>query len=162
MGYLAGTIDNEIEINQTYRGDIMALVKWSPSLSVKIDEMDKQHQGLLDIMNRLHESTSTGHGNEGLQAIIGELVEYTHKHFSAEEQLMQRFRFPLLSGHKAEHAKFTEEVLAFQRRMQGGQTVSAYEVLQFVRQWLLTHIQESDAKYGKFINQILEKIAIKT
>ena len=123
--------------------------------------MDKQHQGLLEIMNRLHESISVGKGKEGSAAIVGELIDYAHKHFSAEEQLMQKFRFPQLGGHKAEHAKFADEVLAFERRLQGGQTVSAYEVLQFVRQWLLTHIQESDAKYGIFINKVLEKIAIK-
>jgi len=137
----------------------MALIKWSPSLSVKIDEMDTQHQSLIEIMNRLHESISAGKGKEGPIVVIGELVDYARKHFSAEEQLMQKFRFPQLGDHKTEHAKFTEEVLAFRRRLQGGQTVSAYEVLQFLRQWLLTHIQESDAKYGKFINQILLKIA---
>lgn len=139
----------------------MAIVKWSPSLSVNIEEMDKQHQGLLEIMNRLHDSISAGKGNEGPIAVIGELNEYAHKHFAAEEQLMQRFRFPQLGVHKIEHVKFAEDVLAFRRRLQGGQTVSAYEVLQFLRRWLLTHIQELDAEYGRFINQILEKIAIK-
>jgi hemerythrin len=140
----------------------MALVKWSPSLSVNIDEMDQQHQSLLELMNRLHESISAGKGKGSSTAIVGEMVDYACKHFLAEEQLMQRFRFPQLSDHKAEHAKFTNEVLAFQRRLQGGQAVSAYEVLQFLRQWLIIHIQESDAKYGRFINQILKKIAIES
>jgi len=159
MGCRARAIGNEI--NKTHDGEYMALIKWSPSLSVKIDEMDKQHQSLLEIMNRLHESISAGKGNEDPIAVISELNEYAHKHFSAEEQLMRRFRFPQLRAHKVEHVKFAENVLAFQRRLHEGQTVSAYEVLQFVRQWLLTHIQESDAKYGKFINQILQKLAVK-
>jgi hemerythrin len=154
-------IGDEVESNQAYCGGIMVLIKWSPSLSVRIDEMDKQHQTLLEIMNRLHESISAGNWKESSTTIIGEMVDYTRRHFSAEEQLMEKFRFPQLSGHKTEHAKFTEEVLTFQRRLQSGQTVSAYEILSFLRQWLLTHIQESDTKYGKFINQILEKIAIK-
>jgi hemerythrin-like metal-binding protein len=139
----------------------MVLVKWSPSLSVKIDEMDKQHQVLLGMMNRLHESISTGNWKESSTAIIGEMVDYARKHFSAEEQLMGTFRFPQLGSHKAEHVKFTKDVLAFQRRFRGGQAVSAYEILHFLRQWLLAHIQKSDAEYGKFINQILQKIEAK-
>jgi hemerythrin len=140
----------------------MAIIKWTPSLSVNIEEMDKQHQGLFEIMNRLHGVISTGKGNESQKTVVDELIDYTHKHFSAEEKLMQRFRFPQLARHKAEHVKFTEEVIEFRRRIQGGETVSAYAVLEFLRQWLLTHIQESDIRYGKFINQFLQKIAIKT
>jgi hypothetical protein len=72
-----GTIGNAINTNQPYGGEIMALIRWSPSLSVKIDEMDKQHQSLLEIMNRLHESILAGKGNEGPSAVIGE-IDHAH------------------------------------------------------------------------------------
>lgn len=137
----------------------MALIKWSTSLSVNVGEMDGQHQKLIEIINHLHDSISSGKGNEGPKLQIDELVDYTRKHFAAEEQLMQKYRYPLLTVHKAEHTKFTNEVDELRKRIVSGQPVSAYEMLQLLRSWLVAHIQGSDARYGKHISQMLKKLS---
>jgi hemerythrin len=139
----------------------MPLVKWSPAYSVNIEEMDKQHQELLGVMNRLYEAIAAGYGSQEPSAAVDQLLKYAQEHFSAEERLMQRFRFPQLGGHKSEHRKFTEQASDLQRRLKAGQSVSAYEVLQFLRQWLVNHIQVTDAKYGKFINALQQRVSAK-
>lgn len=135
----------------------MPLIKWLPAHSVGIEEMDKQHQELINLINQLHAAMTTGQGSDAVGDTLSRIIDYTKTHFASEEALMQSFRFPQIASHKSEHQKLTEQVLDLERRFQLGQPLSAHEVLQFLREWLPEHIQGSDRKYGNYINAIARK-----
>jgi hemerythrin-like metal-binding protein len=57
----------------------MGLFSWTPKMSVGIAEIDKEHQGLFDIMNKLHEAMLSGRGKDALRPVLIELGHYTNR-----------------------------------------------------------------------------------
>ena len=51
-------------------------VEWSNELSVGIEEIDAQHQILVDLLNEVHEAIQRRQGVEVTQDIIRRLDEY--------------------------------------------------------------------------------------
>ena len=66
---------------------------------------------------------------------------------------MAAVNYPELEEHKAEHAKLKEEALNFQSRITESFPDGARELYHFLRNWLLNHIQDSDKKYGPYLNE---------
>ena len=60
------------------------LIVWSNSYSVKVNQMDQEHQWLIYIINNLYAAMRAGRSNEAIGNILDELVTYTKTHFSHE------------------------------------------------------------------------------
>ena len=131
----------------------MALIKWNESYSVQIAEMDKQHQHLFELINELHGAMGQGRGNEALPAIFDSLVKYTQTHFAAEEALMLKYSYPGLAAQQKQHADLIKQVVELQKQFNARDFSSSMKTRDFLKQWLVAHIQESDKKYGAFLNQ---------
>jgi hemerythrin len=130
----------------------MALITWSDKLSVKVTQLDEQHKKLIEILNRLHDAMKVGKGKEILEEVLSSLIIYTQKHFAAEEELMKVNSYPGYAVHKQEHNQLVTQVLDVQKQMQTG-VVLSQQVMNFLKNWLETHIQGTDKKYGPFLNQ---------
>ena len=68
----------------------MALIQWSSSLSVKVKQIDDEHQKLIKLINDLNDAMRVGKGKEALGKIINELVNYAAVHFNTEERYFDR------------------------------------------------------------------------
>jgi len=66
---------------------------WSTALAVGHPEIDRQHQVLIEIANRLNGAMRSGAGRAACGAILDELVNYTLTHFSFEEKLMEKHEY---------------------------------------------------------------------
>jgi hemerythrin len=128
----------------------MALMTWTPGLSVGVPPMDAQHQRLIALVNKLHEAMSKGVGKQMLGTVLDELVAYTRQHFSAEELLMTRHGYPDVAAHVAEHRKLVATVQKLQSDLTSG-TLLTIEVMEFLKQWLSGHILGVDSKYGPYL-----------
>ncbi len=125
----------------------MPLISWSDNYSVEVNSIDKQHQMLFDMLNNLHDAMKTGKGSKLAPTILKNLVEYTREHFAVEESLMFRAHYPDFARHKAEHDKLTAEVVRMVRDFENGKVPLSMNLLDFLRNWLQTHIVGSDKKY---------------
>lgn len=130
----------------------MALMTWSPALSVKIKQCDDQHIKLVNMVNELHDAMKEGKGKEVLGKILNGLIAYTATHFADEEKLMAQHNFPELSQHKAIHETLVKQVLELQTKFKSGQAILTYDVMNFLKDWLVKHIQGDDKKYGLYLN----------
>jgi hemerythrin len=129
----------------------MPIVSWSDNLSVKIKEVDDQHRQLLDQINTLHDAMKQRKGSEAVGSIITRLVEYTQRHFMAEEQLFIKYGYLETTKHTREHNAFVEKVAGFQNDLKAGRITLSMDVLNFLKEWLVTHIQTTDKKYAPFL-----------
>jgi len=120
------------------------LLAWSSSLEVGHGEIDHQHRRLVDLVNRLNEAMSLGHGREVTGTILQELVEYTVNHFAFEESLMRDHAYPGREHHLQEHRKLVESVSEFKRQFESGQGSISVELMAFLRDWLVNHILKVD------------------
>jgi len=128
------------------------LFPWSSTYSVNIGVVDSQHKVLVDLINELHQAMITRTGKEHLGKILSNLVKYTQGHFKAEEGILQLNQYPDFINHKAEHDRFTQTILDFQRKFQKSEIGLTIGVMDFLKDWLIKHIMGVDKKYAPFLN----------
>lgn len=130
----------------------MAIMTWNSTLSVNVKQFDDQHMKLVNMVNELHDAMKIGKGNEALGHILNGLINYTASHFADEEKIMSLHAFPGLAVHKAEHEKLVKQVLDLQQKFKSGHSILSNEVMTFLKNWLVNHIQGEDKKYGAHLN----------
>jgi len=129
----------------------MALLTWKDEYSVGIVKIDLQHKALVDMINKLHEAMSKGHGNQVLGEILNSLIAYTRSHFSTEEELFARFGYPAANEHKAEHDLLVAKAQEWKRQFDSGNQMLSIQIANVLRNWLVNHIEESDRRYAPFL-----------
>jgi len=131
----------------------MALINWNDNFSVKVKEIDRQHQNLIRMINDLDDAMRQAKGKDILKKILGEMVDYTASHFAAEEKYFARFGYPEAENHIKEHKVFIEKVASFQKKFETTRIGLTTDVINFLSDWLRKHIQGTDKKYGPFLNE---------
>lgn len=126
----------------------MPLIKWSDKLSVSMPDIDRQHQKLVDMMNRLNDAMLQGKGNDVLGAILKEMIAYAHTHFAYEERLMQQASFPGLADHRTIHQLFLAKAQDLKTDFESGKIGMSAKTMNFLSQWLTDHIMGEDKKYA--------------
>jgi hemerythrin len=131
----------------------MSGIQWTEDYSVQIARFDQEHQMLFKMVNDLNEASRAGHGTDIVADILDRLIAYTAKHFAGEEEMMQKNGFPGLAEHRREHQALVKQVLQFQKDLGKGKLLVAVSVMTFLTSWLTDHIQNTDKKYGVFLNK---------
>lgn len=131
----------------------MLIFEWNPLLhSVKVELFDNQHRKIIDLLNVFHQHLIEGKGKKIINAIIDELEQYAMEHFTAEESLMQKHQFPLFDEHKKEHAYFKSKLVDFRIHLYDTNSEVTINTYVFLKNWLITHILNTDKKYSGFLN----------
>jgi hemerythrin len=131
----------------------MDLLPWKEDYSVGIEEVDSQHKKLVEYINQLFEAMSVGKGFEALSEILNGLTEYTVKHFFTEEKHMVVYVYPDYKKHKEEHKKLVDEVAHLKKEFEAGNKKLTVEVVNFLKEWLINHINGSDKVLGEYLAQ---------
>ena len=108
----------------------MTFWPWSKELEVGIGEIDEQHKWLVDLTNRLHDALEADADLEKTSEILESLMDYTMNHFIVEEDLFLRLGYPETDAHKAEHNKFTGQIMSLIERHENGDSAGE-ETLEF-------------------------------
>jgi len=130
----------------------MAIFEWKNDYSVGIAKIDEQHMELVVFLNELYDSMKAGKGKDTLNAVLKNLMEYTKTHFATEESLMKLYMYPDYEVHKQKHEKMTQHVLELKKHFDSGQISSPIQITNFLKDWLVKHIQVTDKSYGPFLN----------
>jgi hemerythrin len=131
----------------------MSLITWNKDYSVNVMEVDRQHQTLIQMINDLADAMGAGKGKEAVGKTIDSLLNYTKTHFSWEEQRFDQFGYPEAEDHKKLHAAFVDRINKFKDKYQNGKLTLSIDLMDFLSDWLRSHIQTIDKKYGPFFNQ---------
>jgi hemerythrin-like metal-binding protein len=129
------------------------LFPWTKALETGHAAIDREHQQLLSYLNELAAAMSAGKGRAMLGDLLDKLVAYTQEHFAHEELLMAARKYPESATHKSQHVELTKTVLDFARKFKGGQPVNAPEVMNFLKDWLRSHIGGSDRRLGQWLQK---------
>lgn len=129
------------------------MFEWSDRYSVGIPSIDAQHQALFGMAAELHNAMASGRGKAAAGKILDRLVQYTVSHFAHEERLMRLHDYPALTAHKAQHDALTKQVQQFQSEVKLGRATVTVQLLQFLKSWLVHHIEGSDREYAPFLKE---------
>jgi hemerythrin len=131
----------------------MPLMNWTEKLSVGVAVIDDDHKKLVGMVNELYDAMQSGHGKDSLGRILDGLVQYTKFHFAREEKFFAQTSYPAAVPHKQEHDALTRQVLDVQQKYASGASATlSLDVLHFLKDWLIKHIQGSDQKYRPHLN----------
>jgi hemerythrin len=129
----------------------MALITWSDALSVNIKKIDDQHKCLVELVNKLHDAMKAGKGNAVIGPILEDLLNYVSFHFTTEETYFKKFSYPEYAQHKKQHDDLTQKTKALNASYREGKLTITLEVMNFLKDWLSTHILGSDKKYSAYL-----------
>lgn len=124
----------------------MAFMPWSDKLKVGIAEIDLQHSWLVEQTNALHDALSEQAQPHILGNMLERLVDYTMNHFIVEEDLFNRLGYPETEAHKAEHDRFSAQVINLLEQHEQGELVGQ-QALELLKNWLTHHILKVDKAY---------------
>ncbi len=128
----------------------MSYVEWTDRLSIRVPEMDKQHQQLVAMLNEYHDSIQAGKGQETLGTIMNRLIDYTKTHLNSEERFLESIDYAFINSHKTEHRRLTEQVMQIKAQFDAGDLSAGPRLLTLLHEWLVNHIQRVDRMYGDY------------
>jgi len=133
----------------------MSTIEWNQeALGVGVELIDNQHKMLIHLINKLSSAVNNHANHDTLELIFSQLQDYTSYHFETEENYFFRLDDADTALHILQHNKFIEQLATFKQNHQDLSQVSA-QLLDFLSDWLINHIQIEDKK---FVNNHLASI----
>lgn len=127
----------------------MKYLVWTADLDTGIEPIDKQHRGIVDLINELNEANET-HNVDVIKNVLNKLIDYTASHFSYEEDLLIKANYPYVKAHKRLHEIFIKRIEDFKQRESVGENVTP-ELLALLKAWLTNHINSEDKDYVEIV-----------
>lgn len=126
----------------------MSIIKWRDSYNTGVEQFDREHHKLVELIGVMFEVVRDKSGKEMVQQAYQDILSYTEYHFANEEQAMEAANYPDFEEHLAAHAKLKNEVQKFQASIENNFLEGSAEFYHFLRNWLIDHILNCDQKYG--------------
>lgn len=120
-----------------------------------IDMIDEEHEQLFAYADEIYELLHNDFipdKYDQISNVIELLADYTKKHFADEEEYMESISYKKLFTQKIQHKYFIEKLELLHvsnQEEEKDQDEVIGEMLEFLVDWLLTHILELDTQIGK-------------
>ena len=131
----------------------MKELKWDNTLSVQVEEIDADHQRLVDLFNLLNRTLEEKAAPDYIEAVLAELIACTDWHFKHEERLMLQYRYPDYQKHRQEHEELLASIRDLQAQRQG--RLLSDDDIEFLEHWLTGHILGLDMDLGAWLNSVM-------
>ena len=123
-------------------------LEWGDDLRTGLDVVDRQHERLIEIFNRLADGSPT---EAGVVDALHDLTQYTSYHFRTEAGLMRRWNID--AAHRSGHLRAHQSFIDFLRQARALAKIDPVDVADhvqsFLAQWLLHHILGVDAALAR-------------
>lgn len=126
--------------------------KWTSDLATGNAIIDGEHKKLIQAADDLVEACSQGKGRQVVNDAVEFLVSYTRTHFSHEEELQQKYKFPAYPVHRTWHQGYVKEMEDVSKKLKAeGPTIAIVAEVNTRVGELITHIKTMDLKLAQFI-----------
>jgi hemerythrin-like metal-binding protein len=153
--YLARAIDAEKTGGTVSTYSPQEQIAWLKEYSIRISEIDNQHQEMLEMLALLAEQVQSGDALAvGVEATLDALALHVAEHFSAEENLMWRYDYPFMADHVNQHAAFMKAFEALRKEILEQRRDPLYLLFRIQIQlvdWQIAHSTKSDYHLGHFL-----------
>ena len=126
-------------------------VDWKDEYSVGIESIDQQHKNLINLINMLQTTVDYSTGEAFERECLAAVVDYTKTHFVYEEGLMSKYGYPDFEAHKAQHQKMIDKINDLLAAYEEHPESAMKNALDFLKQWLIRHINGTDKLYSEFL-----------
>lgn len=123
--------------------------EWKKEYNTGIKTIDDQHKTLLNLMCDLLQKIKEQNSDTRIGEIIKKLIDYTNLHFTTEEKYFDDFNYPDKEDHIEEHSIFINKINDLKNRHDNNELEVLFDLVDFLEDWFLSHVLNSDKKYVK-------------
>ncbi len=144
------------EIGIKFANQDETFVAWSDNLLTGIDVVDNEHKYLIRLINNLYSNIEHALGIETIIATLRELREYTFIHFRDEEKILKKYKYNDIKHHIRLHRFFEKRLEIFENEIMEMPFLIGFEILDFLKDWLVKHILLVDTKIKENLEGLQE------
>jgi len=129
----------------------MTLLTWQANFRIGIEEVDHEHQGLIELINSLHMALGEERSGERVEAVLGEIFADISAHFALEEKVMRDRRYDALAEHKADHERLLDDLRDLMDAQADGAVLDDQHFAARLAAWFSGHFQTHDARFHRHL-----------
>ena len=133
---------------------------WDGSLCVGHKGIDDDHEKLVSLFNRFEDAVQRNQARSIIAETVCALADYAMSHFTREEHVMLRVRYPGYEEHKALHDGFLEELSALAGAVEERADEISGELLDFFKVWIVDHLMTADQDLSNYLCDTQAEAAI--
>lgn len=127
--------------------------RWSTTLETGDPLVDAQHRdihALVDYVEAAEDRPAE------ILEVLDRLMQHVDAHFATEEALMRRAGYDgeRAEEHIAEHRDLTQSAREQVLKFRSGELMSTVPLVEFLRQWLGTHVYEHDLDFIEYVRSV--------
>jgi hemerythrin-like metal-binding protein len=126
-------------------------LQWTDYNSVSVELFDRHHHRIVELINELYDIRQEPDSSKA-KDILKEMQRYSLYHLSAEEKLFKKLCYPMAKEHIEAHDYYLEQIKLFKQALRANQPDAINQMLVFLKNWWVNHINNLDAQYSEFFN----------
>jgi hemerythrin len=128
------------------------MLSLTKDMETGVEKIDTQHRELISRINKLLEVGGSSASHEEIEKTIDYLGDYVVKHFSDEEELHIKSKYPRQPEHKKLHTSFIDDFakLKAEYEKNGNSMEFTMKLNNILVTWIIKHIKGEDVEYGKY------------
>ncbi|HXP95147.1 MAG TPA: hemerythrin domain-containing protein [Telmatospirillum sp.] len=125
------------------------MLEWRQDMMIGIPEIDAHHRELLNLFNKFENTKD----DVEFAKLLNEYIEYSAKHFRAEERVLREYGAVNIEEHSAMHEEITKNLAEIFEKFvrEGASALPRDKMLSLIRTWFLDHTLQEDLKMRELV-----------
>jgi hemerythrin len=114
--------------------------------------IDTEHDLQMQMLDSLCQ-TQKGGDFAPAKYVLEQFIEFSDMHFLSEQLVMRLHCYPGYESHLEEHTRLMKKVRDIRENVFRGEKLPSLQLIDELREWLLTHIATEDCAFGDFLQK---------
>lgn len=129
-------------------------IEWRDEMNVDNGIIDDDHKFLIQTINAFEVAITKQKTNLIINQGLKLLKHYTIVHFQREEELQLKSQYLYYDAHVKEHKELIKRLDEIIQQYKKDNNYSSKKLLEFLKDWLISHIINSDLRMKPFISKM--------
>ena len=130
----------------------MVLVEWRDEFKTGIDDVDFEHEEMINLINEAHAHIQAAAPAEEIEDFLGEVLARISGHFALEESIMRQRAYDQFETHKQDHERLLDVLRDIMDRFAAGDFGAMSEELsRSLEDWFVQHFKTQDSRLHRMV-----------
>jgi hemerythrin len=130
----------------------MALVEWRDDFKIGIEEVDFEHQEMIELINDSYNEAKKSDSTIAVMDSLGEIFLKISAHFALEEKEMRTLNYDQYEDHKEDHEKLLDSIRDIMDEYEEEAILDEEDFGNRLKDWFVNHFSTKDARLHKFLH----------
>ncbi|MBL1143089.1 MAG: hemerythrin family protein [Proteobacteria bacterium] len=129
----------------------MNLIEWRDEFKIGIDEVDFEHQELIELINEIYDEAKTEGSILAVSDSLGDIFGKISAHFALEEKEMRELNYDQYEVHKEDHEQLLDSIRDIMDEYEEENNLDEEDFGNRLKDWFVNHFSTKDARLHKFL-----------